>query len=496
MGGSPFVNTGHGHSQFIPLKVGTRAATQVDSRVPKAPKPPGKPLMPYLRYSRKVWDQVKAQNPDMKLWDVGKLIGQMWKELPEESKQVYIDDYEQEKAEYNENLKNYHSSPAYQSYVANKVRAQQAAEEREQNEKLGRGGYSSKDANKVSIQPAEDDDDTDELSVKHLAASRYMRNHRLIHEIFSDAVVPDVRSVVTTQRMAVLKRQVQSLTMHQEKLETELQQIEEKFMGASEVFNNELKKRRVKAVDQEAYQKMVDRALEALKENKRRMLSVQKKRRNKPSSTPLPQGYCARVVIWRVPRVVDAPEDGPKIQWTPTPAPPSGGEKDAMVKAVKGFRKIQEDTQNQEARVAAFEDEMADFGESGIGGVTGPEPMLMRREELVREGEGLELREDRFFKELREERKQAHRTGSRKSEVDIKITEKDERGVGGLHHGLNEVGESLRECSAAGVDGKEAKGVVTEKKPRFRAADQIVGVSKTITDQIELVSSSERAGVE
>ncbi|XP_048518641.1 SWI/SNF-related matrix-associated actin-dependent regulator of chromatin subfamily E member 1 isoform X2 [Dendroctonus ponderosae] len=285
---NPFTSTASGNPGFVPQKVGTGKKTE--AKIPRAPKAPEKPLMPYMRYSRKVWDNVKAQNADLKLWEIGKIIGSMWRDLPDEEKQEFIEEYEIEKVEYEKSLKVYHSSPGYQAFIQakNKCKSEKIlAAQGSDGDSHERSTSSSKQSadRRIEIQPAEDEDDQDDgYSVKHLAYARYLRNHRLINEIFSDSVVPDVRSVVTTGRMQVLKRQVQSLTMHQKKLEAELQQIEEKFeakkrkfVESSDQFQEELQKHCKPAVDDDAFLKMVDRQYDILKKERTKSLEDSKK---------------------------------------------------------------------------------------------------------------------------------------------------------------------------------------------------------------------------
>lgn len=65
--------------------------------VPKPPKAPEKPLQPYMRYSKRVWDSVKNKNPELKLWEIGKIIGSMWRDLPDDERREYQDEFDIEK---------------------------------------------------------------------------------------------------------------------------------------------------------------------------------------------------------------------------------------------------------------------------------------------------------------------------------------------------------------------------------------------------------------
>ncbi len=113
----------------------------------------------------------------------------MWRDLTDEEKQDYLNEYEAEKVclsfflafseipeklstkqflspqiEYNDSLKTYHNSPAYLAYVNAKNRAEAALEEesRQRQSRLDKGEPY------MSIQPAEDPDGEIDVSMPPL----------------------------------------------------------------------------------------------------------------------------------------------------------------------------------------------------------------------------------------------------------------------------------------------------------------------------------------
>ena len=56
---------------------------------PKPPKLPDKPIQPYMRYSRKVWDQMKQNHPELKTYEIARQIGKNWRDLHDSERNFY-----------------------------------------------------------------------------------------------------------------------------------------------------------------------------------------------------------------------------------------------------------------------------------------------------------------------------------------------------------------------------------------------------------------------
>ena len=86
-GGSASGMTSHLAGAGSASLAGAAAGASGGSEI-KPPKKPEKPMSSYMRYNKSVHERIKAENPQMKMWDIAKIIGQMWRELPDSEKQV------------------------------------------------------------------------------------------------------------------------------------------------------------------------------------------------------------------------------------------------------------------------------------------------------------------------------------------------------------------------------------------------------------------------
>ena len=69
--------------------------TKEDHLVP--PKAPEKPLSAYMRFSKECWKSLRKEHPDLKLWEIGNIIGGKWRGLKAEEKKKYQDAWKQDK---------------------------------------------------------------------------------------------------------------------------------------------------------------------------------------------------------------------------------------------------------------------------------------------------------------------------------------------------------------------------------------------------------------
>ncbi|XP_067012823.1 uncharacterized protein [Anabrus simplex] len=170
----------------------SRRATKGDSATPTLPKAPEMPLKPYMKYSRDVWHQVKAANPRLMMWELGRIIGEMWRALPEAVRNQYFEDYEGRKMLYKEAMKRYHSSPAYLAWQAAKAKEAELLEQQaksQQNKKTCHNNEERVEEQKIFLQelsPLQDDEE----NTAPQEQERLMNTNEVESKVFVQEFIP------------------------------------------------------------------------------------------------------------------------------------------------------------------------------------------------------------------------------------------------------------------------------------------------------------------
>ncbi|KAI8912590.1 high mobility group box domain-containing protein [Gorgonomyces haynaldii] len=87
-----------------------RKAAEGSKKKPRAKKDPNAPkkgLSAFMIFSQENRPKIKEENPEASFGELGKLLGQKWKELDEEDKKPYQEKAEADKARYEKQMSEY-----------------------------------------------------------------------------------------------------------------------------------------------------------------------------------------------------------------------------------------------------------------------------------------------------------------------------------------------------------------------------------------------------
>lgn len=86
---------------------------------------PKMPMSAFLRFNRSVMSQVRKEHPQLTQTDMVTVTGHMWKDLPEDEKAKYDEEYKRDKEKYDAQMMEY-----YQKYPEMKTKKQLILERR------------------------------------------------------------------------------------------------------------------------------------------------------------------------------------------------------------------------------------------------------------------------------------------------------------------------------------------------------------------------------
>jgi len=220
-GGKPPLNMGHPAVAKITLAPGHNPGK---AGAPKPPKFPDKPVQPYMRYSRKVWDSMKQNHPELKTYEIAREIGKSWRGLSESERRQYQKEYEMEKAEYYERVNAYNRSPAYQQYLVAKGRWESAE-------------IKDDDDMYFSMEPVDDvQTDDNQFSYRSLCAARFHRNKFFMMDILSESVVINSMKIMRQEQLDSLSVHRKTLIESIDKFKKSIEEMKEQHTDRKRVW--------------------------------------------------------------------------------------------------------------------------------------------------------------------------------------------------------------------------------------------------------------------